>query len=128
MSSASDSRSETRQHPRLKLPAMYTLLRVKPVGGERFQWTGYIYDISASGMRFELDRSLEAGTKVDVRAMLPGAQHTTFHATGTVVRIHDEADERGPMRMGLSFDKFEHHADRRNLRSYLEDSGLKLAA
>lgn len=128
MTTQAGAATDTRQFPRLKLPAMYTLIRVKPTGDERFRWTGYIYDISASGMRFELDQALDPGTEVEVRAMLPGAFHTTFHAVGKVVRLHDDAEDRGPMRMGLVFEKFTHHADRRRLHEYLEHSGLRQAA
>ncbi|MEX0776496.1 MAG: PilZ domain-containing protein [Phycisphaeraceae bacterium] len=120
--------AEARQAPRLKLPAMYTLVRVRPKGSDRYKWTGYIYDVSASGMRFELDYALEPGTEVEVRAMLPGAMQMTVHASGKVVRLHDDHDERGPMRMGMSFDQFGEHRDRRQLMDYLEHAGVKMAA
>ena len=127
MSRESEANAESRMFPRLKLPAMYTLVRVRPQGTDRYCWTGYIYDISATGMRFELDAALPAGTAVEVRAMLPGTDQITFHATGTVVRIHDDSDELGPMRMGMLFEKFTHHADRTRLIGYLESSGLRAA-
>lgn len=126
MSPATSESCDGRQHARLKLPAMYTLVRVKVQGQERFAWTGYIYDISASGMRFELDAPLAPGTPIEVRAMLPGATHTTIQATGRVIRLHDE--EAGPVRMGMVFEKFVTHHDRRRLMDYLEGSGLRLAA
>jgi len=65
---------------------------------------------------------------VEVRAMLPGAEHTTFHASGKVVRIHDESGDAGPVRMGMIFEKFVHHVDRRKLHNYLSNSGLQQAA
>ena len=102
----SPSRNDSRQSVRVKLPAMYTLVRVKPVGAERFRWTGYIYDISSSGMRFELDAPVDPGIKLEVKAMLPGTQHTTIRAQGTVVRIHDDDQLPGPTRMGMTFDHF----------------------
>jgi hypothetical protein len=106
---------------------MYTLVRVRPKGADRYCWTGYIYDISASGMRFELDTALPPGTEVEMRAMLPGNEQITFHATGSVVRIHDDRDEPGPARMGLVFEKFTRHVDRTRLIGYLEGSGLRAA-
>jgi c-di-GMP-binding flagellar brake protein YcgR len=127
MSTTSVPTAHAREYPRLKLPAMYTLIRVRPEGQERYCWTGYIYDISASGMRFELDAALEAGTHVEVRAMLPGSQQVTIQASGTVVRQHDDADERGPIRMGLKFERFVRHADRTRLIDYIERSALKAA-
>lgn len=120
--------ADARQSPRLRLPAMYTLVRVRPVGAPRYLWTGYIYDISLTGMRFELDHALPPGMQVEVRAMLPGFTQTTFHAIGTVIRLHDDPDEPGPVRMGLTFQRFLHHADRRRLMEYFEYHGLRLAA
>jgi len=111
-----------RRSPRLKLPPMYTLVRVKPEGAERFRWTGYIYDISETGMRFEVDAPVEPGTRLEVRAMLPGIFHTTFNAAGTVVRIHDDDENAGPCRMGMIFDRFEADEDRLRLQDYLEAS------
>ena len=120
--------SDARRHPRLKLPAPYTLLRVRRSDESRFTRTGYVYDISASGMRFELDQALEPGTTVEFRAMLPGAQHMTFNGRGRVVRLHDDADEPGPVRMGLSIEGFSEHVDRRRLHDYLTSAGQRLAA
>jgi len=118
---------ESRDHTRLTLPAMYTLIRVRPTGKARYCWTGHIYDISESGMRFELDAPLAPDTYIDVRAMLPGNQHTTVSLSGHIVRLHDDADERGPVRMGMTFDRFAHAADRQRLIGYLHTSGLKAA-
>ena len=120
--------AEARQQPRLKIPAMYSLVRVKPVGAPRYEWTGHIYDVSLSGMRFEIDQALAPGTAVEVRCMLPGSKQTTFHAEGKVVRFHDDADEPGPVRMGMHFDRFHHEVDHEHLESYLDHSGLRLAA
>ncbi len=107
---------------------MYTLIRVKPSGDDRYRWTGHIYDISESGLRFELDQALEPGTEVEVRAMLPGSQHITINASGRVVRIHDDRDEHGPMRMGMTFDKFSRHVDHERLNGYLSCGSTTLMA
>ena len=121
--------TEARYEPRLKLPPMYTLLRARLVGDTRYRWTGYIYDISIHGMRFELDESLEPGTEIEVRAMLPAGRHATFRATGCVVRIHDEEETRfGPIRMAMRFDTFISQNERERLMRYLETSGLRIAA
>ena len=118
--------TDSRESPRYAMPAMYTLLRVRPRGNERFCWTGYIYDISKVGMRFELDGPIEVGTEVEVRAMLPGSPHLIFNATGHVVRHHDD-DTAGPVRMGLVFDRFSHQSDRQKLESYLGERQAKAA-
>lgn len=126
MPDISDRRTEAREQPRLKVPAMYTLLRVRPLGSSRYNWTGYIYDISVSGMRFELDSPLDPGTEVEVRGMLPGNRHVTFRATGKVIRLHDD-EHHGPVRMGMTFDSFAQSIDRQRLCDYLTDFGLKAA-
>lgn len=120
--------AESRAYPRLKVPAMYSLVRVRPVGEERYLWTGHIYDVSLSGMRFELDHALEPGTAVEVRGILPGQSHVTFRASGTVVRFHDDSDEPGPTRMGMNFNSFHNETDETRLSDYLGDHGLKIAA
>jgi hypothetical protein len=98
---------------------MYTLIRLRPAGSSRFCWTGHIYDVSTTGMRFEIDSPIEPGTKVDARAMLPGAHHITFDVTGRVIRLHDEPTDRGPMRMGMIFTSFPHTTDRQKLAEYV---------
>ena len=103
---------------------MYTLLRVRKAGQTRYRWTGHIYDISATGMRFELDTSLEPGTEIEVRGMLPGTNQTTFRATGRVVRLLDTDDEPGPCQMGMIFSSFHNVRDERRLADYLTDHGL----
>ncbi|MEM7627268.1 MAG: PilZ domain-containing protein [Planctomycetota bacterium] len=123
-----DPAAESRTFPRLKVPAMYSLVRARPAGGDRYLWTGHIYDVSLSGMRFELDHALEPGTAVEVRGILPGQAHVTFRATGTVVRFHDDNPELGPARMGMNFDSFHSETDQTRLTDYLGDHGLKIAA
>jgi len=127
MSHATDQPSEARARPRLKIPPMYTLLRVRRKGASRYLWTGYIYDVSGSGMRFDLDTALEPGAEIEVRAMLPGQQHTTFRAEGRVIRIHDDDPGSGPCRMGMVFTAFQTEVDRRRLEDYLDDRGLLAA-
>lgn len=127
MSDSSAPAAELRRMPRLKVPAMYTLVRVRVEGEDRYRWTGHIYDISLTGMRFELDGPIDAGTRVEVRGMLPGHLHTLFRATGPVVRIHDE-DGEGPTRMGMAFESFGNPVDRRRLSAYIDDAGVRRAA
>ena len=120
--------ANARQTPRLKLPPMYTLIRVRPRGSKRFCWTGHIYDISAAGMRFELDAPLKPGTCIEVRAMLPGSQQITINVSGHIVRYHDDPDERGPIRLCMIFDAFTKPIDRDRLIDYLHNSGIRQAA
>ena len=126
MPDPADANAEARNNPRMKVPAMYTLVRVRHVGDQRYRWTGHIYDISESGMRFELDVPLPAGTEVEVRGMLPGVHQTTFNATGRIVRMHDD-QEVGPIRMAMTFTSFNHDIDRQRLTLYLNHSGMRAA-
>ena len=96
MSAISEPSRDQRQHPRIKVPAMYTLIRARVLGSNRYNWTGHIYDVSLGGVRFELDMPIEPGTQLEIRGMLPGAGHTTFRAIGRVVRVHSDASELGP--------------------------------
>ncbi len=128
MAQRSKPATDSRRHPRINLPAMYTLVRVRPPDRTRFCWTGHIYDISASGIRFELDFPLDPGTEVELRATLPGEHHTTVSCSGHVVRHHDPTDERGPFRMGLNFDHFKRPIDRRRLTQYLSSLSKDQAA
>lgn len=123
--------AEARCEPRLKVPAMYTLLRARRVGDAKYTWTGYIYDISLSGMRFELDEPVEPGAEIEVRGMLPAGKHTTFRAIGTVVRVHEDPekpDDLGPVRMAMRFTRFVREHERERLNGFLAHSGLRLAA
>ena len=113
-----------RAQSRLRVPAMYTLLRVRKAGDSRYRWTGHIYDINRSGMRFELDTPLDPGTEVEVRGMLPGDAQTTFRATGRIVRLQDDDQEAGPCRMGMVFSSFYSSNDEHRLSHYLNHHGL----
>ncbi|MEM1354737.1 MAG: PilZ domain-containing protein [Planctomycetota bacterium] len=119
--------SDLRTCPRLKVPAMYTLLRVGLVDLDKYQWSGHIYDVSLSGMRFELDGALEPGTRVSVRGMLPGGSYTSFRAIGRVIRLHSDADDLGPATMGLTFESFNSPMDYERLAVYLATRGATTA-
>lgn len=113
-------RRDQRQHPRIKVPAMYTLVRARVVGSEKYTFTGHIYDVSVGGMRIELDMPVEPGTQLEVRGMLPGGGHTTFRALGRVARVHSDAGERGPTILGVQFESFRSPMDRHRLVEYID--------
>ena len=118
--SATGVSRDQRQHPRIKVPAMYTLVRARVLGSSKYTWTGHIYDVSVGGMRFELDMPIEPGTQLELRGMLPGSGHTTFRAIGRVVRIHSEPDNPGPVVLGLQFESFQSPMDRHRLAEYID--------
>ncbi len=98
-----EPRDDRRRHERTSLPAAYTRVLVRRPGRSRFSLAGHAYDISAGGIRFELDKPLPVGEEVDVKLKLPGVD-TPLRAHGTVIRFHDP-DEVGPVRMGLKFNR-----------------------
>jgi len=115
-----------RRFTRVQLPVMYTLLRLCPAGEARYQWKGHIYDVSLNGMRFELDQALDPGSAVAFAALLPGEEHVRIHAAGRVVRLHNpDALDRGPIRMGLTFTRFDSDADYQRLKRYLLTRGVE---
>lgn len=118
---------ETRLSPRFALPPMYTLVRVKLDGEDRFLRSGHAYDISNSGMRFELDEPLPPGTRVTVKAMLPGPAPVCFTATGAIVRLHDDSPEPGPARMAICFETFGPITDQTKLNQYLSQTAIRAA-
>ncbi|MFW6059299.1 MAG: PilZ domain-containing protein [Phycisphaeraceae bacterium] len=119
---------EQRLEPRLKLPAMYTLVRVRLVGETPYHWTGHIYDVSLSGMRFELDEPLLPDSAVEIRAILPGQPPTLVRAAGHVVRLHEDEPNTVPVRHAMRFDEFASTIDRHRLRDYLASAGLSRRA
>ena len=123
--SAARADKSRRTEPRLKMPTMYTLVRVRVPGDEHYRWIGHIYDLSLSGMRFEIDEALAPGTEVEIRAMLPGHRHTIFRATGQIVRQHDDHPGIAPVRMAMRFDRFHNSIDHYRLANYLATAGLK---
>ncbi len=121
--SSSSARAESRAFPRHALPAMYTHVRVRVEGEAGFTRAGYIYDVSLSGMRFELDQALAPGTAIEARCMLPGQPHVMFTVAGRVVRHHDAEDTLfGPTRLGMVFESFRRSTDRMRLEAYLNQA------
>lgn len=120
--------AESRQNIRLKLSAMYTVIRVRPHGTRRYCWSGHVYDIRETGLRFEVDSTLALGTLVDVQVTLPGPGSTTVKLSGRIVRYHDDPEDRGPVRMGMAVDSFATRSDFRRWLDYLRGGQLRKAA
>lgn len=79
---------------------------------------GHAYDVSVSGVRFELDAPLPVGMEVAVELHLPGLVDP-ISATARIVRVFDEHDDPGPRRMGAVFTGFATPADARRLAVHL---------
>lgn len=127
--------SDRRRHQRYVLPSMYTGVEVRPMDSESFEWKGHAYDISEGGMRFELDRPIEPGTRIAVRIQLPGAEFLRLterrpvYAFANVVWIEeDDLDQGGPVRMACVFSRFVVPGDRERLSRRLASGRFSLAA
>jgi c-di-GMP-binding flagellar brake protein YcgR len=97
------------------------VIQVRRAGRQRFSLTGHAYDISAGGVRFELDRPLPFGEHVEVRINLPGADQQQIAAQGVVVRYHDDQENRGPVRMALSFTDWVDPTDKQTLDHFVDN-------
>jgi hypothetical protein len=77
---------------------------------------GHGYDISLTGMRFELDDELAPGTEVSIE-LYPPAERDPIRMRGTVVRVFAGDDDPGPRRMAAQFTGFASQRDRERLES-----------
>lgn len=117
-------RIEQRQTERFRLEPMLTSVEVTRAGG--MPADGHAYDISETGLRFELDEPVPAGEFVSVTLQWPGAG-PAIQVDGEVVWVHLAEDDPGPRRMGVRFTSVE-PAMRARLRWNLGMSGRRLAA
>lgn len=116
--------ADTRRRNRLKVPAMYTQVRAKLPGAPRYTLTGHLYDVSMTGFRFEFDEPLPSGQHLEFRIQLPGTETSVIRLEGSVVRLHDESNEPGPVRMGARIEKFLWPTDQAVLEEYLQARGI----
>ena len=84
------------------------------VGTPEHGLEGHGYDISMSGMRFELDEELPVGSEVTVHVH-PPAEADPIVMRGTVVRVFAHDDDPGPRRMAVQFTSFATPRDRERL-------------
>lgn len=127
--------SERRQHPRFRMPHMYTPIALRRVDEEHFDHHGHAYDLSLGGVRFELDRGIEPGTPVVLQLMLPSLRLTegadgprrAIFAFANIVWIEDEF-EPGPVRMAAAFTRFARAGDDVRLSRHLNHSRYAAAA
>ncbi len=110
--------ADKRQFPRRPLPTGYAEVRVKRPGRKRYSMAGHAYDISATGMRFELDRPLNYGEQVELLISLPSPVNKSIAAKGVMVRYHDP-EEAGPVRMAVMFTEMADPNDRLLIDSYV---------
>lgn len=98
----------------------YSRVVVAPVQSEVKEppFEGHAYDVSLSGLRFELDEPLKEGTLIDIELHLPGLLGS-IRTKGRVVRILDEDGDDGPRRMAATFQAFDSPLDASRLTTHL---------
>jgi hypothetical protein len=75
---------------------------------------GHGYDISLTGMRFELDDELPSGSEVQIE-LYPPAENDPIRMHGVIVRVFSHDDDPGPRRMAVQFTAFGTPLDRERL-------------
>ncbi len=112
-----------RASDRFRLHPAYTRVAVTPAArpvsgatelGVGAPMEGHAYNISLTGLRFELDEALPPGLEVLLELFIAGDPQT-IRLRGTVVRIFDAEDDPGPRRMAVHFSTFESEAEREHL-------------
>ncbi len=120
-----------RRFERFALAPMYTPVAVKLLADDSYDFEGHAYDISEAGVRFELDRPIEAGTPVAICVMLPGTRAETERSVcvyANVIWVEDDADEPGPVRMAAAFTRFARAGDKERLLGLLGSGRYARAA
>lgn len=113
---------------RFVVAPMYTMVTAqRDTQQGRQHLEGHAYDISADGVRIELDEPLAPGDRVAMNIRLPG-DVSDVAASGEVVWVHDSHDDPGPRRMALRFADFRSPLDRDRLALYLRGRTERLAA
>ena len=119
---------DRRQFARFACPPMYTPVRARAGRGMSIVvQEGHVYDISEGGVRLELDEPLDIGAAVDLEIELPGGLGTV-NVTGRIVRVFDAADDPGPRRMAVQFERFRSSQEKTRLASAFGSGLLPRAA
>lgn len=100
-------------------PPMYTPIRLRRLSEDAFGPEGHIHDISAGGVRFEMDTAIEPGERVAIMIDLgpltpPGVGRAVF-AFGNVVWC--DISEPGPAMMAIAFTEFSRQGDHARLHA-----------
>lgn len=134
--------SDLRADPRYRANAPYTRVVVRPAvltevkaptnseadagdrsGSPHGSHEGHAYDLSARGVRFELDEAVPNGTAIQFELELPGCS-APVKGRGRVVRVFSQEDDPGPRRMAAHIEEFASEHDRMRLAAHLEDHWL----
>ncbi|QKK09131.1 MAG: PilZ domain-containing protein [Planctomycetota bacterium] len=112
--------SDRRADTRFPLKPMYSGIEVKLTGEDQPVFEGHAYDISRSGVNFELDQAIQPGTPICLKLTLPewllglvdgDTDLTSVQIRGTVV-WQDDDGVPGPVRMAATFQSFNSVSER----------------
>ena len=124
----SDAEGCNRTSARIRLEPMYTAVTVRCREGMRLRaLDGHAYDLSAAGVRIELDEPLPVDERVEVAIQLPGEAEAVT-GSARVIWINDENDDPGPRRMALAFTGFRSREDHTRLVRHINGSSHQRAA
>lgn len=84
---------------------------------------GHVYNLSANGIRLELDNALTVGKQVKVDFFFAGILKA-IHFVGVVTRVFDEIDDPGPRRMGIEIQSFASDTDEMRMSELIESASL----
>ena len=107
-----------RQFERFALPPMYSRVTMRRLHGDTFEYEGHAYDISEAGLCFEIDKPIEPGATVVIRIDLPTAtdeEPDYVEVFSRIIRVDEDDQEFGPVRMAASFSRFVRFGDKQRL-------------
>lgn len=122
-----------RQFQRFTLEPMYAPVAVRTLDREVFDIEGHAYDISEGGIRFEIDRAVQPGTRIAMQITLPSSHHEdigpgrSVFVFANVVWLEDE-DQPGPYKTAAVFTHFARAGDRERLLRMFAGGRYRLAA
>ena len=107
-----------RQFERFSLPPMYSRVTMRRLDRDSYEYEGHAYDISEAGLCFEIDKPIEPGATVVLRVDLPisGPDDEGYiEVFSRIVRVDEDDQEFGPVRMAASFSRFVRFGDKQRL-------------
>ncbi len=112
---------DRREHARFRMNPGYTPVELRLHPDDESGLEGHIYDISESGVCFELDEPIPPGSSVSLKIELPGrlfddgsgGSGGAVFVTGNVVWC--DLDEPGASRMAVAITRFDRAGDRERL-------------
>ncbi len=107
-----------RQFERFALPPMYSRVTMRLLDRDSFEYEGHAYDISEAGLCFEIDKPFEPNTTVVMRIDLPmhhEGEPGYVEVFSRIVRVDEEDQEFGPVRLAASFSRFVRFGDKQRL-------------